>query len=48
MATGIIIGALVPDAKEALDRGKFVGVSLPIGMSSIQNFLNTYELEKKK
>ena len=33
MAIGIILGALVPDASSTLEKGKFVGVSLPIGMS---------------
>lgn len=33
MAVGIILGNFVPDTREALERGKFVGVSIPIGMS---------------
>jgi ACR3 family arsenite transporter len=32
MAIGIILGSFVPDTREALERGKFVGVSIPIGM----------------
>lgn len=31
MAVGIILGNFVPNTSEALDRGKFVGVSIPIG-----------------
>lgn len=32
MATGIILGNFVPSTGPALQRGKFVGVSVPIGM----------------
>lgn len=32
MAIGITLGATVPDASSTLEKGKFVGVSLPIGM----------------
>lgn len=34
MAIGIILGNFVPNTKEALEKGKFVGVSVPIGESS--------------
>ena len=37
MAIGIILGALVPDASSNLEKGKFVGVSLPIGMFVINS-----------
>lgn len=33
MAIGIILGNFVPDTREALEGGKFVGVSMPIGRS---------------
>ncbi len=33
MAIGIILGNLVPSTGPALQKGQFVGVSLPIGMS---------------
>jgi len=33
MAIGIILGNFVPDTGKALERGKFVGVSIPIGIS---------------
>lgn len=33
MAVGIILGNFVPNTGRALQRGKFVGVSVPIGMS---------------
>lgn len=33
MAVGIILGNFVPSTGPALQRGKFVGVSIPIGMS---------------
>lgn len=33
MAIGIILGNFVPDTRKTLERGKFVGVSIPIGMS---------------
>ena len=32
MAVGIILGNFVPNTGPALQRGKFVGVSVPIGM----------------
>ena len=32
MAIGITLGATVPDVSSTLEKGKFVGVSLPIGM----------------
>lgn len=32
MAVGIILGNFVPDIGRSLQRGKFVGVSIPIGM----------------
>lgn len=32
MAIGIILGNFVPNTSKALDKGKFVGVSVPIGM----------------
>ena len=34
MAIGIILGNLVPSTGPALQKGKFVGVSLPIGKNS--------------
>lgn len=34
MATGIILGNFVPETGPALQKGKFVGVSVPIGMFS--------------
>jgi ACR3 family arsenite transporter len=34
MAVGIILGNFVPNTGPALQKGKFVGVSVPIGMSS--------------
>ena len=33
MAIGIILGYFVPETSPALQRGKFVDVSIPIGMS---------------
>ena len=33
MAIGIILGNFVPSTGPALDKGKFVGVSVPIGQS---------------
>ena len=33
MAVGIILGNFVPNTGPALQKGKFVGVSMPIGMS---------------
>jgi ACR3 family arsenite transporter len=35
MAIGIILGNFVPNTGPALQKGKFVGVSIPIGMLSI-------------
>lgn len=32
MAVGIILGNFVPSTGPALEKGKFVGVSVPIGM----------------
>lgn len=37
MAIGIILGNLVPSTGPALQRGTFVGVSVPIGMGTLQN-----------
>lgn len=34
MAIGIILGNFVPETGPALDKGKFVGVSIPIGKYS--------------
>lgn len=34
MAVGIILGNFVPNTREALEKGKFVGVSVPIGKFS--------------
>lgn len=34
MAIGIILGNFVPETGPALQRGKFVGVSVPIGLSA--------------
>jgi ACR3 family arsenite transporter len=34
MAIGIILGNFVPETGPALQKGKFVGVSVPIGMFS--------------
>jgi arsenite transporter len=34
MAIGIILGNFVPETGPALDKGKFVGVSVPIGKTS--------------
>ena len=33
MVVGILLGNFVPNTEEALNKGKFVGVSVPIGMS---------------
>lgn len=33
MAIGILLGNFVPETGPALEKGKFVGVSVPIGMS---------------
>lgn len=35
MAIGIILGNFVPNTGPALQRGKFVGVSVPIGISHL-------------
>jgi ACR3 family arsenite transporter len=35
MAIGIILGNFVPETGPALQKGKFVGVSVPIGMFSL-------------
>lgn len=35
MAIGIILGNFVPETGPALQKGKFVGVSVPIGMVSL-------------
>jgi hypothetical protein len=35
MAIGILLGNFVPSTGPALQRGEFVGVSIPIGMSSL-------------
>ncbi|EYE90428.1 arsenic resistance protein [Aspergillus ruber CBS 135680] len=35
MAIGIILGSFVPDTREALERGKFVGVSIPIAVGML-------------
>jgi ACR3 family arsenite transporter len=37
MAIGIILGNFVPNTSKALDKGKFVGVSVPIGMPLVSN-----------
>lgn len=37
MAIGIILGNFVPNTSKALDKGKFVGVSVPIGMPWFRN-----------
>lgn len=36
MAIGIILGNFVPEVGPALQKGKFVGVSVPIGIISLQ------------
>ena len=36
MAIGIILGNFVPEMNRSLERGKFVGVSVPIGMTPSQ------------
>ena len=41
MAIGIILGNLVPSTGPALQRGKFVGVSVPIGMLPFPALLST-------
>lgn len=38
MALGIILGNFVPSTGPALQRGKFVGVSVPIGISSMPSY----------
>lgn len=35
MGIGIILGNFVPDIERSLQRGEFVGVSIPIGGSSV-------------
>jgi ACR3 family arsenite transporter len=35
MLIGIILGNFVPNTSKALDKGKFVGVSVPIGMTLV-------------
>lgn len=42
MAIGIILGNFVPNTGPALQRGTFVGVSIPIG-AKVLNLLNVYE-----
>lgn len=37
MAIGIILGNFVPNTGPALQKGQFVGVSIPIGMSFSQS-----------
>ena len=37
MAISIILGNFVPHTGPALQKGKFVGVSVPIGMFNVQN-----------
>lgn len=39
MAIGILLGNFVPSTGPALEKGKFVGVSVPIGMFSSASFL---------
>jgi ACR3 family arsenite transporter len=39
MAIGIILGNFVPNTGPALQKGKFVGVSIPIGTSSMSHFV---------
>lgn len=43
MAIGIILGNFVENTGPALQRGKFVGVSIPIGISS--RILETYSVQ---
>lgn len=38
MAIGIILGNFVPNTGPALDKGKFVGVSIPIGKKNFPPF----------
>lgn len=45
MAIGIILGNFVPSTGPALQKGKFVGVSVPIGKCS--TFLTPEQKEKK-
>jgi ACR3 family arsenite transporter len=39
MAVGIILGNFVPNTSEALEKGKFVGVSVPIGMPLVSELM---------
>lgn len=41
MAVGIILGNFVPNTSRALEKGKFVGVSVPIGECS-RHLLETF------
>lgn len=41
MLIGILLGNFVPQTGPALEKGKFVGVSVPIGMSSSPDLLNS-------
>lgn len=34
MIVGVLLGNFVPEAGPSLDKGKFVGVSIPIGMNA--------------
>lgn len=45
MAIGIILGNFVPSTGPALEKGKFVGVSVPIGMRIIGSVLEGYETD---
>lgn len=40
MAIGILLGNLVPSTGPALQKGQFVGVSLPIGTNSLSSALD--------
>lgn len=40
MAVGILLGNFVPNTAEALQKGKFVGVSVPIGRPLIKSHDN--------
>ena len=42
MAVGIILGNFVPETGPALQKGKFVGVSVPIGKSSMLVYEGVY------
>lgn len=37
MVIGVLLGNFVPETGPALQKGKFAGVSVPIGMSSLRN-----------